>query len=62
LTGEPPDWYLLIRAARYLGVPPWELATMPAWWMQAALASENAEIHGENERNKRASQQRRARR
>ena len=25
--GEIPDWYLLVRAARYLGVAPWDLAS-----------------------------------
>jgi len=38
-----PDWYPLIRAARYLGVAPWELATQPIAWQDWALMAENAE-------------------
>jgi hypothetical protein len=38
-----PEWYSLIRAARYLGVPPWDLAMKPIWWMHVALAAEAAE-------------------
>lgn len=43
-----PDWYPLIRAARYLGVPPWELARQPATWMEWALTSEAAEAGARN--------------
>ena len=42
--GVVPDWYPLIRAARYLGVPPWELAKQPSMWMTLALMSEKAEV------------------
>lgn len=48
-----PSWYLLIRAAKYLGVPPWELAKMPIFWRDAALAAESAENYAENEKIKR---------
>lgn len=41
--GEVPDWYLLITAARYLGVAPWDLARRPVWWMNIALAAQSAE-------------------
>ena len=41
--GEPPDWYIHIRAARYLGVAPWELSEQPVFWRAAALAAESAE-------------------
>lgn len=41
--GAVPQWYLLVRAARYLKVPPWDLATKPVWWMNVALAAEQAE-------------------
>ncbi len=43
LMGEVPAWYSLIVAARYLGVPPWELARKPVWWMNVALAAQSAE-------------------
>lgn len=38
--GAMSDWYRLIRAAKYLGVAPWELARQPAAWMNLALAAE----------------------
>jgi hypothetical protein len=41
--GEVPSWYLLLQAARYLRVPPWDLAKKPVWWMRIALAAQSAE-------------------
>lgn len=41
--GEVPIWYSLLAAARYLRVPPWELAKKPVWWMNIALAAQSAE-------------------
>lgn len=41
--GEAPDWWFLIRAARYLGVAPWDLARQPVFWMDAALVTETVE-------------------
>ena len=35
--GECPDWYPLIKAARWLGVPPWELFEQPQVWQDWAL-------------------------
>jgi len=32
-----------MRAARYLGVPPWELARMPVYWRDRALLFESVE-------------------
>lgn len=52
--GECPDWYTLLRAARYLGVPPWELAERPVGWQQVALAAEGAESWAQEELAKRA--------
>jgi len=46
--GELPDWYLLIRAARYLQTTPWELAKQSEFWVGAAMAAQNAEIEAEN--------------
>jgi hypothetical protein len=43
MVGQCPEWYKLIRAARYLGVPPWELAGQPVWWMELAIIAEEAE-------------------
>lgn len=43
LMGGVPLWYSLVQAAKYLGVPPWELAKQPVWWMNVALAAQSAE-------------------
>lgn len=32
---EAVDEWLLLKAARWAGVPPWELARQPAYWMNA---------------------------
>lgn len=47
-VGIMPDWYPLIRAARYLGVAPWELAQQWTGWMNRALVAESAEVDAEN--------------
>ena len=39
-----PDYYPLIRAARYLGVKPWELLEQPKAWMDWASICESAEL------------------
>jgi hypothetical protein len=49
--GQPPEWWSLIQASRYLGVPPWELARRPVWWMRIALAAQDAEAREQNRRN-----------
>ena len=41
--GECPEWYDVIRAAKYLGVAPWELLAQPIHWRQWATAAEQAE-------------------
>ena len=38
-----PDWYPLIRAAKYLNVAPWDLLQQPMIWSQMALDAEIAE-------------------
>jgi hypothetical protein len=43
MVGQCPEWYKLIRAARYLGVPSWELARQPVWWVDVAIIAEEAE-------------------
>lgn len=52
--GEMHDWYVLIRAAKYLGVAPWELAEKPIAWMNWALAAEDIDDSLEREMAKRA--------
>ena len=44
-----PDWYPILRAARYLGVPPWELLEQSSAWMQWAITAEGAENEARNE-------------
>ncbi len=51
--GKPPHWYLLIRAAKYLGVPPWDLEQAPIEWFYRALAAEEAEAKAEADHVKR---------
>jgi hypothetical protein len=46
--GSIPDWYLLLRAARYLGVPPWDLIDRQTIWREWALIAENAENKASN--------------
>ncbi len=41
-----PEWYLLIRAAKYLGVAPWELLRQHPKWFFQALQADRAEIAG----------------
>lgn len=53
-----PDWYPLIRAARYLNVPPWELMHRPTYWMDWALDAEMAENEARRELANRAETQR----
>ena len=59
--GSCPDWYLTIRSARYLNVPPWDLAGVPetaghVCWQVWGLWSQNAEAKATNAARKRASQ------
>lgn len=51
--GSMPDWYPLLRAARYLGVAPWDLYEQPAQWMHWALDAEAAENEAERNRHAR---------
>jgi hypothetical protein len=41
--GSAPEWYMVLRAAKYLGVAPWELLEHSSYWMHIALAAEWAE-------------------
>lgn len=50
--GESPLWYRLLRASKYLGVPPWELAKRPVSWVAMAEAAQDAEAHAEAVRRK----------
>ncbi len=54
----PPDYYALIKAANYLGVPPWELAERPAYWQEWANDCQWLDNDLEKERDKRAEKSR----
>lgn len=43
-----------MKAAQYLGVPPWELSGRPLFWMEAAEAARDAEAHAEKMHEKQA--------
>lgn len=47
-------WYPLVQAAKWLGVPPWELEDHEdgLFWQMAANASANAEAHAVEMKNK----------
>lgn len=49
--GECPSWYRVIKAARYLGVDPWDLATKPLTWVLMAEEAQTAEARAEAQRN-----------
>jgi len=53
-----PDYYPLIKAARYLGCKPWELMDQPPAWVSWAIGVEGAESRAEEmaSKNKQASQ------
>ena len=51
--GAAPDWYILITAARYLGVEPWELLKRPPIWLHWATMSKAAENRAERTLNER---------
>jgi hypothetical protein len=37
--GEAPEWFVLMKVAKWLGVAPWDLARQPVgWYRMAALA------------------------
>jgi hypothetical protein len=52
--GEQPASYPWIRAAKYLGVPVWDLIERDEgrWWMVEALKTEANEIDGNEARQK----------
>ena len=52
LMGEMPDYYPLVRAARYLHVAPWELTEQAVWWQDVANICETAEGEAQEERSK----------
>ena len=45
--GTLPDWYLLIQAAKYLNVAPWELLERSIYWEERALDAMTAEVEAQ---------------
>ncbi len=48
----------MVRAAKYLGVPPWELLDRPIAWREFALAAENAESKAQAKMQEKANKRR----
>lgn len=48
--GEVPSWYRVVRAARYLGVAPWDLERAPMSWVSRAEAAMAAEQEARDKR------------
>jgi len=59
-AGYVPATYALFRAAKYIGVPPWELENVSVFWMNHALKYESIENEATAKRQERS--QRAARR
>jgi hypothetical protein len=53
--GYIPETYRLFRAAKYIGVSPWELSEQSVFWMNHALEYENIENRASAKRQERAS-------
>lgn len=45
--GELPAWYNLMRAAKWMGVSPWDLLEAPLIWQDWALEAQAAEAGAE---------------
>lgn len=60
--GDLPTWYRLLEAARYLGVPHWELAERPVIEMERALVAKDAEAYAEKKLAREAEAKAKARR
>lgn len=43
--GSAPNWYRVVKAAKYLGVAPWDLAGRPLTWVNMAEEAQDAEAH-----------------
>lgn len=36
--GDAPEWFVLVKVAKFLGVAPWELAQQPVGWYRMATS------------------------
>jgi hypothetical protein len=55
MTGELPQWYRTLTAAKALGVAPWELAAQPLVWQEWAMTAEEAEHNYREEKQRHSS-------
>lgn len=53
--GSAPSWYRIVKAAKYLGVAPWDLAARPLTWVNMAEEAQAAEAHAQAIHEKRRS-------
>jgi hypothetical protein len=49
-VGYIPSWYRVIRAAKYAGVAPWELAEQHGFWLSAIEETMLVESKAEREK------------
>jgi hypothetical protein len=47
--GECPGWYELFMEAKFLGVPPWQLAEQPLIWRVMAREAMEAENYARSQ-------------
>lgn len=40
-------WFRVVKAAKYLGVSPWELVDQPVYWLNAAEDAQDIEAHAD---------------
>lgn len=52
--GSCPDYYATVRAARYYGIPPWDLIEQHPVWVEVALLCEGAELGAQSTRQQHA--------
>jgi hypothetical protein len=54
--GRCPEYVALFQAAKWMNVPPWELAKQSVWWQNKAFVIMQAEVSAQkivNQRNSR---------
>lgn len=49
-----PEWYVVVQAAKWLGVAPWDLLDQPVWWTHWGIAGKVAEARAEKTLTERA--------
>ena len=45
--GEPPETYMLFKAAEYMRIPTPEIVNVPVWWIDKALTYMSAEAEAQ---------------